>query len=111
MICNTAFLKEQCDYDEEMVETMINMFVSTAPDYLKKMNDAHESRNFSELKNAAHGFLSSLKIMGATKVVTLTQKIEADVMNDSFDQLETLLSQVNELTNMAIEELNEETKK
>jgi len=107
MICDTSFLQEQCDQDMEMVETMIEMFISTAPGYLVTMNNAFLVANFTEVKDAAHGFLSSLKIMGASEIVEITKKVEDNIMNGVFDDIETLIGQVDHLTKKAIQELKE----
>lgn len=105
MICNTSFLKEQCDNDQEMVESMIEMFINTAPGYLERMNVAYGERQYNDLKDAAHGFLSSLKIMGATEIVNVAKQIETDILNEVFDDVSSLLEQVNVLTQQAIQEL------
>lgn len=105
MICNTDFLKEQCDHDEEMINTMINMFVSSAPGYVLKMNEALKNRKFQELKDAAHAFLSSLKIMGAQQIVTHTQQIEHDIYNNIHENLAELTLEVSQLTTIALQEL------
>jgi HPt (histidine-containing phosphotransfer) domain-containing protein len=107
MICDTTFLQEQCDQDMEMVQTMVEMFISTAPGYLERINTAFLNENFTEVKDAAHGFLSSLKIMGASEIVEITKKVEDNIMNRVFDDIESLIGQVDSLTKKAIQELKE----
>jgi HPt (histidine-containing phosphotransfer) domain-containing protein len=111
MICDTSFLKEQCDNDQEMVESMIDMFIATAPGYLERMNTAFETQHYTDVKDAAHGFLSSLKIMGATAVVEVTKQLETEILEELYINVESLLNQVNTLTKQAIEELVEVQKK
>ncbi|MFT6845100.1 MAG: HPt (histidine-containing phosphotransfer) domain-containing protein [Flavobacteriales bacterium] len=106
MICNTAFLKEQCDNDQEMVQTMVDIFINTAPDYLQSIIEAQKSCKFQELKNAAHGFLSSLKIMGAEQIVVLTQQIEHNIIDNKLESIEHLTKEVCRLTYQALDELN-----
>lgn len=105
MICDTTFLQEQCDHDMEMVETMIEMFISTAPSYLDRINNAFLVANFTEVKDAAHGFLSSLKIMGASEIVEITKQVEDNIMNGDLEDIESLIGQVDSLTKKAIQEL------
>ena len=105
MICDTSFLKEQCDNDQEMVESMIDMFIATAPGYLERMNTAFETQHYTDVKDAAHGFLSSLKIMGASEIVKITKQVEVNIINDDFEEIKSLISQVDFLTKKAIQEL------
>ncbi len=105
MICNISFLQEQCDNDTDMVNVMIEMFIETAPKYVEAINNAFTNNDMAELRASAHGYLSSLKIIGAASIVEIVQGIENKVMDNDYSDLTIMVPKVIELTSEAISEL------
>lgn len=106
-VCDTSFLLSQCENDQEMFLAMIDLFKTNAPIYMKKIQEAFQERKAEELKDGAHAFLSSLKLMGAHEAVEITKRIETKAMEG---KVEDLGEQV-DLLSVNVEKALEEVKK
>ena len=107
-ITDPDFLRQQCEGDDSLIRLMKVTFVENAPNYASQISSHFEQGNWKELGRAAHGYLSSLNIVGARDLVRMASRIEEIcIRNEGLEELDSLVKNVIRDTELAISELRE----
>ena len=75
-VTDLAYLHKFCEGDNVRMNKYINMFTSTAPGLISKINIAYENKDFDEIANQVHGFKTKWIMMGMTQTKDLAIKLE-----------------------------------
>lgn len=104
-----TFLKNFTGNNPEKMKKYIQMFVSTAPNMIEKMEHAMKSSDFETIKITAHSLKPQLGYMGISSLESVAKNIEhyaGDQVN--LEQLPALINQFKTDISAAIELLNSE---
>lgn len=104
-LINLDLLYRMCNGSEQMVQTVIGMFVSTTPDSMKELEEHFANRSSEDLKNIAHKVKSSFLTLGASEIAEKLQQIEASASKGELDYLESLVGEVLMEADAIIQEL------
>ncbi len=102
---NLEYLHNTCGGSEEMVQMILDMFISTTPDCLVEMEEHFSNGDSEELRKVAHKVKSSFLTIGAKPTGEKLQLIEDAAKNSEIDQLESTIQQVLQESKAIIEEL------
>ena len=75
-VTDLAFLDKFCEGDKIRRSKYIGMFTASAPELIKKINQAFENHDFEEIANQVHGFKTKWIMMGMTETKDLAIKLE-----------------------------------
>lgn len=105
MYVNLDYLSEQVDHDPEMMKIMLDTFLETGPDYIRRVNQDFKAKDYVALRASAHAFLSSLRILGAKETAETIVEVENCCVD--LDRREELNSLVPEAMSLAVQALAE----
>ena len=71
-----SYVKDMAGDSLELVNEMINIFISQVPDFISEMKSYHEDKDWSSLGLVAHKAKSSLAVMGMEKQANLLKELE-----------------------------------
>ena len=71
-----SYVKTMAGDSLELVNEMINIFISQVPDFVSEMKSYHEDEDWSSLGLVAHKAKSSLAVMGMEKQANLLKELE-----------------------------------
>ncbi|WP_062059511.1 hybrid sensor histidine kinase/response regulator [Aquimarina longa] len=74
--CDLSFLKRTFDNDNEIIESVIQIFIDETPEDYKKLKQAIEEKNMILIKEISHKLKSSFKTIGVQEGTTFLEKIE-----------------------------------
>ncbi len=75
---NLDYLNEMSGGDRELILEMINIFITEVPEYISRMSEALNTRNWDELEKLAHKSKASALIMGMHKLADDLRDLETD---------------------------------
>jgi two-component system, sensor histidine kinase and response regulator len=102
-------LLDNLDGDELLMQRIVRLFDQNTPRLLATLRSAVADLNSAEIARSAHALLSSLGVFGATETCRLTQLLETQALEESFEETAaTFAALENELKQVsaAIEELS-----
>jgi len=71
-----SYIKAMAGDSVELVDEMINIFISQIPGFVSEMKSYHKDKDWQSLSLVAHKAKSSLAVMGMNKQATLLKKLE-----------------------------------
>ena len=105
-VTDLTYLRNFCENNTERMQKYVNMFLKSAPQFIRKVNTALLSNDLAEISNQAHGYKTELIMMGMNEARELAIMIEMqfkegkdpDLIRDSASHLIQQVSQaINEL--------------
>lgn len=82
-IIDLQYLKEISGSNPEFEKEMLQQFITQVPDELKALKEAIDQKNFSLIKAAAHGMITSISFMGLQqKLEPLLRSMEAKAASE-----------------------------
>lgn len=104
-LINLEYLNTTCGGSEEMVQTILDMFVSSTPEMMEDLKEQFESKNWDGLKRAAHKAKSSFLTIGARSTSDKLQRIESAALTPDAKGLVPLVDAVLRESDQIIQEL------
>ena len=86
-ITDLTYLEKFCEGDSARMDKYIGMFTSSAPQLVKKINEAFENKDFEEIANQVHGFKTKWIMMGMTETKDIAMMLEHLCRNGSDEKL------------------------
>jgi PAS domain S-box-containing protein len=105
---NLSFLKRSGDSNPKFINDMILVFLKQNDEFISSVEKALNGRDKEMLKYAAHKVKSCYKMVGITSADELLRKIENDVNQENWNQVDGLFKEVKTLSMRAVKELKEE---
>lgn len=89
---NLSYLFEIAGGDKDFVKKIITLFVSTTPQTLQDIRSFHSIKDYKAVKDAAHKYKSSIKILGHAELGEIAATIEKYALDpDKTSQISELL--------------------
>lgn len=102
-----TYLKKIAPSDSELIDDMIDLFISNVPDYVDHIKASYQQNDRDTLCRTAHKMKSSVNYMGIDVLFNLLQDVEAQAQAvESLGHLETSIEQICEISNEALDELH-----
>ncbi|UOB16977.1 Hpt domain-containing protein [Abyssalbus ytuae] len=99
-------VKELADGDEDFVKSVIGVFIQEVPQDVKKLKESIEEQDFLKIYQSAHKIKSNVDLFGMDEAKELILKTEAEAQgNKCIFQVESYFSQLEEIINLTIIEL------
>jgi DNA-binding response OmpR family regulator len=98
-------LQELASGDAHLLQELIDLFLSNAPELLQQMRRAAEDEDAAALRKAAHTLRGSSGQMGALRMQELCNTVEALATTGSLVGVESLLAEVSAAFERAVSEL------
>ena len=103
---NLDKVKELAEGDEDFVQSVIGVFVEETPDDLNDLKEAVQNKIFDNIYQSAHKIKSNVALFSMDEAKDLILKIEAEAKGEkNIDNIEHYFSQVEDIINMTIIEL------
>lgn len=103
---NLDYLHKTCGGSEEMVQMILDMFISTTPDCMAEMETHFSNADSEELRKVAHKVKSSFLIIGAKSAGEKLQQIEDAAKDSDISHLGPIIQQVINESDAIIQELH-----
>jgi HPt (histidine-containing phosphotransfer) domain-containing protein len=106
-VCNFDYLKELSNGNEKFIRDMIDIFLTEIPEEVRNLEKGIETRNFDQVKQAAHKLRSTIPFVGIDKHIEKEiHEIEKLAENGTgIDQMKTLFVKVRDICEKAYAEL------
>lgn len=105
---NLSLLKEMAAGNQEFMDEVLHMFITTTPDSLQKMKDALENENWDQLKGIAHRLKSSMFLIGIKELEMNMATIEQSAQKQNDRHLiGSLLARTQLICDLAIKQLKQ----
>jgi HPt (histidine-containing phosphotransfer) domain-containing protein len=103
-------LNEMLGDDAEEVRNLLNIFVSITPVSLQSMNEGYEEDDAKKIATYAHKMKASLAILDIDALFDIVRKIDKqDKVEDiRQEELDKIISTMNQVINEVIDQLREE---
>ncbi len=75
-LIDLSYVKAMAGDSTELVNDMINIFISQIPDFISEMKSYHQDKNWTKLSLIAHKAKSSLAVMGMEKQASSLKELE-----------------------------------
>lgn len=99
-------LKELGDGDDDsFLKEIIGLYIEQAPDLLKQIKDCAAARDGIEMSRAAHTMKGASLNMGAKMLSDVCKKLESNGKENNFDDIETLLGNLDYIYDYTVTEL------
>lgn len=100
-------LYEMSGNSPETVNTIINLFLTQAPEKIEELQSYLKQKNWTNLKMLCHKMKSSYALLGVRDLRKYMEVIEDDCMNDRVDisKFETMMTSIVQLNTRLISEL------
>ncbi len=105
MHVNLDYLSDQVDHDPDMMKMMLDTFLETGPEYIRRVNHDFQAKDYVALRASAHAFLSSLRILGAKDTADTIVEVENCCVDE--DRRHELNKLVPEAMSLAVQALAE----
>lgn len=103
---NLEYLNSISGGDHDFILDMLQTFITSVPEELKKMRKLVESENWQKVGEDAHKFASSLLFLGLNQLKEMATQMEEYGLNkENIDQIPSLLNQLETGCNQLIIEL------
>lgn len=99
-IATYELLKEHADGDVNYMTEILSDCLKEFPVYMAELNEANEIRDWPEVRQAAHKMKAPIALIGAERIKTILENIEANVIKNQF--IETIPTQVKALNKLMI---------
>lgn len=110
-ITNLNYLHDYSSNDKEFVIEMVELFLSSTPDFLDEMKTAFQNEDFASLGKIAHKMKPSMTFMGVENGKELTVELEKHaVIGSDIQIIESKMNELIQLCEKAFEELQESLK-
>jgi HPt (histidine-containing phosphotransfer) domain-containing protein len=76
MVTNLSYLKNMTDGNPDLMQELINIFISQADEYTREMQELHAQGDWQALSRLAHKAKSSVAIMGMTELSEMLKDLE-----------------------------------
>jgi len=105
-ITNLNYLTSFCEGDNNRIKKYVHLFVSTAPNFIEKIEGALENKNFELIANQVHGFKTKWIMMGMTDTKDLAIQLEVLAREEKNEkQISKLTLKLIDIVNEAVVEL------
>jgi HPt (histidine-containing phosphotransfer) domain-containing protein len=104
-LTNLSYLKATCGDSNDMMNSIITMFLDTTPPILADMHLNIASKNWELLKRNAHKAKSSFMMMGAKSTGEKLEEIELNSTEEESPNLIRLLTNIETECTVVFEEL------
>ncbi|PWL32421.1 MAG: regulator [Fluviicola sp. XM-24bin1] len=105
-IINLDYLHKTCGGSEEMVQMIIDIFISTTPDCMAELETHFSNADSEELRMVAHKVKSSFLTIGAKSAGEKLQQIEDAAKDSDISHLGPIIQQVINESDAIIQELH-----
>lgn len=85
-------LIERIDGDEELLETILEMFVENIPDRLDAIKTAIDNNDITLLKREAHSLKGAAATISADRITELAQQLEELKINGNLSKVKSILA-------------------
>jgi len=75
-LIDLSYVKAMAGDSTELVNEMINIFISQVPDFISEMRSHHQNKDWTKLGLIAHKAKSSLAVMGMEKQASSLKDLE-----------------------------------
>ncbi|HPD64642.1 MAG TPA: Hpt domain-containing protein [Bacteroidia bacterium] len=108
-IYDLANLKSMIGDDETAIKEFVSLFIETSAETLEELNQAFQSKDFSQVGSLAHKLKSSIDLMGIESLKEEIRKIEriGKEMTD-LELLPTLIEKLNDGIEIARNEMKKD---
>jgi len=76
MITNLSYLRNMTDGNPELIQELVDIFISQADEYTKEMQDYYARNDWQSLSRLAHKAKSSVAIMGMNELSEMLKDFE-----------------------------------
>ncbi len=99
-ITDLSYLRKFCEEDETRMKKYIDIFISTAPIVIEKIQLALANNELIEIANQLHGFKTKMIMMGMNESKDLAMEIEMEcrkenLAHNSLENIKILIKQIN----------------
>ena len=95
--------------NEEVKDRLVGIFLRTAPDILKSINDSYKNNDLRTMSFFAHKFKSSIDIFNIEDLKTDIRNLEKFGKEKiNLDKIPSLLEKLNQIIPKVIEQINSE---
>jgi len=100
------YLNELTGGDEELIDEMMKLFLENTPDALENLKNLYDTKNWEEIKKAAHKFKPTLSYMGIKELDGVVPEIEKMALaHDPDNKIPSLLETLNHYCGETIKEI------
>lgn len=96
VIIDISAVMERVDNDLELLETLMEILKSDAPQKVSALREAVATRNASEVRELAHSLKSALGNLGSVIAYRIAVELEKAALQVQFDRLQPLLGELEE---------------
>lgn len=107
LLYNLSYLEEIGQHDASFVANMIQLFLSQVPGTLDELNHARSVSDRNNIKSLAHRMKSSVDTLGISCLRDTVRDLEATAAGGSWEEIDILLSTVNEVIPRTLAQLKE----
>ena len=90
VVTDLTYLQNFCEGDKTRMQKYINMFLSTAPVFIEKLNDALGRQDLEEIASLVHGYKSNWIMMGMNEArdlaLVIEQQCKAETLHPDLEQ-------------------------
>ncbi len=107
-LCDLSFLRETFDNDNQIIKSVLEIFIKETPEDYQKLKLAINQQNKNKIKETAHKLKSSFKTIGLKNEVIILEKIEYNSKQEiEFIIFHKLYQELNQSYALIIEEIQQ----
>ncbi len=77
-VTELTFLRQFCENDSTRIKKYVDIFLSSIPPTVRKIEDAVNSKDWTQIADQAHGLRTKCMLMGMKATQDLSIKVEED---------------------------------
>ncbi len=108
--CDLSFLRTTFDNDNEIIKSVLQIFIEETPEDYDRLKNATENQNGVLIKEASHKLKSSFKTLGLQEESTILEKIEHLSKESKFCEISELFLKLDHSYPKIIEEIKQSIK-
>ncbi|MDY8133968.1 ATP-binding protein [Aquimarina sp. 2201CG5-10] len=106
--CDLSFLKKTFDNDNEIIRSVLEIFIEDTPEDYKKLISATKSQDHQSITQFAHKLKSSFKTIGLENETNVLEKMEHMAKKeDEFEKIQQLAEKLNQTYPYIIKEIKQ----
>ena len=105
-IADLSYLKVVTGDSTAMMEVFISSYIKTAPSCISEIEKSLATKNWQQLKKAAHTFKPQVNYMGLTEIMPLMQEVEDSAAEEkNLEGIDKKVARIKAVGTAAIKEL------
>jgi signal transduction histidine kinase/CheY-like chemotaxis protein/HPt (histidine-containing phosphotransfer) domain-containing protein len=106
-ITNLNYLERFCEGDKEKMKKFITAYAESVPAFIRKISAALNSRDLPRVATQVHAFKPRWMLMGMKKTIEVGTKIEQQVREQEYTDIEVLIAELISDSENSVKELTD----